>query len=70
MNPAMVYIKIFHPCMGKNICKSEEFSLAKNTEFDKQPGICMVPNDGLEPTWYCYRWILSLEKPFIGLNIG
>jgi len=31
MNPAMVYIKIPHPCMGKNICKSEEFSLAKNT---------------------------------------
>jgi len=30
MNPAMVYIKIPHPCMGKNICKSEEFSLAKN----------------------------------------
>jgi len=26
MNPAMVYIKIPHPCMGKNICKSEEFS--------------------------------------------
>jgi len=29
-NPAMVYIRIPHPHMGKNICKSEEFSLAKN----------------------------------------
>ncbi len=29
----MVYIRIPHLCLGKNICKSEEFSLAKNTSM-------------------------------------
>ena len=26
-------VKIPHRCLGKNICKSEEFSLAKNNRF-------------------------------------